>query len=96
MSIESSRKRCLNGGASLLALTVALGCGSSTQGPASELTVGGAGAGGSGLVLTGGADGGFDVASSANAGAGAECERHVSLAAVTLGEPPPFDLGHRG
>lgn len=92
MNVESSRKRWLNGGASLLALTVALGCGSSTPGPASELTVGGAGAGGSGLVRTGGAGGGFVVASSGDAGAGAECERDVSLAAVTLGEPPPFDL----
>lgn len=92
MNIESSLKQWLNGGASLLALTVALGCGSGTQGPASEPTVGGAGAGGSGFALTGGVGGGFFVASAGEAGAGAKCERNVSLAAVTLGEPQPFDL----
>src|SRR5213083_2298 len=92
MNIESSLKQWLNGGASLLALTVSLGCGSGTQGPASELTAEVAGAGGSGFALPGGVGGGFFVASAGEAGAGAKCERNVSLAAVTLGEPQPFDL----
>jgi hypothetical protein len=93
MNSESSLKHWLNGGASLLALTVTMGCGqSSAPGPALELAMGGAGAGGGSLVLMGGTGGGFSPGSSGEGGAGAQCERNVSLTAVTLGEPQPFDL----
>lgn len=92
MNIESSLKHWLNGGASLLALTVTMGCGpSATHGPASQLATGGVGAGGSGGIPFGGA-GGLSPGWSGEAGAGAQCERNVSLTAVTLGEPQPFDL----
>ena len=92
MNIHRSPKHWLNGGASLVALTVTLGCGSSSaQGPASEAAMGGAGAGGSNLVLLGGT-GGISLGLSGEGGAGAQCERNVSLTAVTLGEPQPFDL----
>ncbi|HYQ04900.1 MAG TPA: hypothetical protein VER96_39765 [Polyangiaceae bacterium] len=97
MKIQSLLLRWLSGGARLLALGMAVGCGPNSQGPSSELAMGSAGtgspgAGGNNPLVTGGAGGGFFVGSSGEAGTGAKCERNVSLTAVTLGEPQPFDL----
>src|SRR6478736_9349315 len=97
MKIQSLLLRWLSGGARLLALGMAVGCGPNSQGLLSELAMGSAGtgspgAGGNNPLVTGGAGGGFFVGSSGEAGTGAKCERNVSLTAVTLGEPQPFDL----
>ena len=84
-------------GAALLAAAILSGCGSSRGEPLLGAAGGftasaGTGTGGNGGLPAGGTGGGLFTGPQADAGAGAECERSVSLTAVTLSEPQPFDL----
>jgi hypothetical protein len=84
-----------------LAAAVAIACGASTRHGPSE----GTGATGSAGVATGGSggatgggrggaggSGGTIVETTGGTDGGVECQRDVTLTAVTLGDPPPFDL----
>ena len=91
--MQRSNGRWLGHGTAVLAFGLALGCGSSEPGASPVASAGGAsGSGTGGSSFSGGAIGGLFTGAGAEAGAGAECERNVSLTAVTLGEPQPFDL----
>jgi len=80
--MHQGRRASLRAKAACLAVAGVIGCGST-----------GSNAGGSAGGSNGGTGGlSVGVAGSSNGGASEDCEREVTLQAVKLGEPAPFDL----
>jgi hypothetical protein len=97
---QRARRRTEPTLATCLALTILAACGASTESPPNSLVSSGAGGE---LVASGGASAGVGARGGVGGsvtvtvpvpegGAGGDCERELTLQAVTLGEPPPFDL----
>lgn len=81
-------RRSLSIGRACWAVVALLGCGATEHGASAGSTTSTAGA-----PETAGAGGSLTVmVAGGTGGSGGDCERQVSLQAVTLGEPAPFDL----
>jgi len=85
--MQRARQGSLRAAASCLAIAAFTGCGSSDHNPPAAQAHGGA----STFAGAGGKGGPLDVSVS-GAGGSPDCERQVTLQAVELGEPAPFDL----